>query len=80
MDEANEKLAKAEKNEEMEAAQKLLRDNWKIGNLVGTKMEIDEESSIGMSPSGSSLNGSCVEVPEVIIIEKEQDKKENGNA
>ena len=38
MDEENKRIALAEKNEEMEAAQKLIRDNFKIGNITTEKM------------------------------------------
>jgi len=76
MDEENKRIAAAEKNEEMEAAQKLIRDNFKIGNITTEKMDTEGDTCTEMSPSGSSLNGSCVEVPEVIIIDKNSDNRD----
>lgn len=70
MDEQNKKTANAERMEEMEAAQKLMRDNFNIGNTLGTK-ENEDSVSIEMdkSPTGSSLNGSVVEVTDTILVE-----------
>jgi hypothetical protein len=69
MDEEREKELEKERNEDLESAQTLLKEKWT--KLSKVKDEDEDEEDTGVNSPCSSLNGSSVEVPEVIIIDKE---------